>query len=136
VVAVDFSAEMLALARARYGSDRITWLCRDVLETGLPDAEVDVVLCFNAFPHFSCAGATVREAARWLRPGGRFLVWHDVGRARLAAVHGGGPPPIRGDLLPPVEHLAETCLGAGLDVERADEDEASYTLLARRPERR
>ena len=38
IVAVDFSAEMLALARARHPSERITWLCRDVLDTGMADA--------------------------------------------------------------------------------------------------
>lgn len=133
IVAVDFSAEMLALARARHGTDRITWICRDVLETGLPDASTDVVLCFNAFPHFPSAPETAREVARWLRPGGRVLVWHDIGRERLGVVHGGGPPPIRADLLPPIEELASVFAAAALVVEAAEEDEDSYTLLARRP---
>lgn len=133
VVAIDFSAQMLALARARHGSERVAWLCRDVLDTELADASADVVLCFNAFPHFPDPAATAREAARWLRPGGPVLVWHDIGRERLAAIHGGGPPPIHRDLLPPVAHLADLFRLAGLVVERAEEDEASYTLLARRP---
>lgn len=135
IVAVDFSAEMLALARARHASDRIRWLCCDVLETGLPDASVDVVLCFNTFPHFPCAAAAARESGRWLRPGGRILVWHDIGRERLALVHGAGPVPIQHDLLPPVARLAQSFGGTGLEVELAHEDQESYTLLARRPER-
>ncbi len=133
IVAVDFSSGMLALARARHPSARITWVCRDVLETGLTDASADVVLCFNAFPHFPRAEATAREAARWLRPAGRVLVWHDIGRERLAAIHGGGPPPIQTDLLPPVERMADVFVAAGLVIETAEEDDDSYTLLARRP---
>jgi SAM-dependent methyltransferase len=136
VVAIDFSAEMLALARARHGTQRVDWLCRDVLDTGLGDASADVVLCFNAFPHFAAPSATAREAARWLRPGRPVLVWHDVGRGQLAGIHGGGPPPIREDLLPPVARMADLFSAAGLVVERAEEDESSYTLLARRPARR
>ena len=133
IVAVDFSAEMLALARARHGSDRVAWLCRDVLDTGMDDASADAVLCFNAFPHFADRRATALEIARWLRPGAPVLVWHDIGRERLAAIHGDGPPPIRHDLLPPVAELAKVFAAAGLAIERADEDEGSYTLLARRP---
>lgn len=135
VVAVDFSPAMLALARARHGDDRVEWLCRDVLDTGLADESVDAVLCFNAFPHFPDPAAVAREAERWLRPGGPFLVWHDIGRERLAAIHGDGPPPIRRDLLPPAERLAALFADAGLVVERAEEDELSFTLLARRPGR-
>lgn len=133
IVAVDFAAEMLALARARHGSDRITWICRDVLDTGIFDRSAHAVLCFNAFPHFPDPAATAREAARWLRPGGPLLVWHDIGRGQLAAIHGGGPPPIREDLMLPVGRLAEIAAAAGLVVERAEEDASSYTLLARRP---
>jgi ubiquinone/menaquinone biosynthesis C-methylase UbiE len=133
ILAVDFSAEMLALARARHGSPRITWICRDVLDTAIASASVDAVLCFNAFPHFPDAAATAGEAARWLRPRGPLLVWHDIGRDQLAAIHGGGPPPIRGDLLMPVARLADLVAAAGLAVERAEEDAVSYTLLARRP---
>ncbi len=132
VVAVDFSPAMLALARARHGDDRVEWLCRDVLDTGLADASVDAVLCFNAFPHFPDPAAVAREAERWLRPRGPVLVWHDIGRERLAAIHGDGPPPIRQDLLPPVNRLAALFADAGLVVERAEEDESSFTLLARR----
>jgi ubiquinone/menaquinone biosynthesis C-methylase UbiE len=135
VLAVDFSAEMLALARARHGSDRITWICRDVLDTPIADGSVDAVLCFDAFPHFPDPAATLREAARWLRARGALLVWHDVGREQLAAIHGGGPPPIREDLMLPVGRLADLAAAAGLVVERAEEDAGSFTLLARRPSR-
>jgi demethylmenaquinone methyltransferase/2-methoxy-6-polyprenyl-1,4-benzoquinol methylase len=135
VVAVDFSVDMLALAQVRHGFERVQWLCRDVLDTGLPDASADVVLCFNAFPHFPDPAGTARETARWLRRGGRVLVWHDVGRERLATIHGSGPGPIQNDRLPPASLLAELFAGAGLEVESAEEDRDSYTLLARRAAR-
>jgi len=132
VVAVDFSPGMIGEAARRCLDPRVTWLCRDVLETGLPTGSADVVLCFDAFPHFPDAGGVLREVARWLRPGGAVLVWHDLGREQLALVHRRVGPPMDVDLLPPVAELAAVAAAAGLRVEVAGEDASSYTLLARR----
>jgi demethylmenaquinone methyltransferase/2-methoxy-6-polyprenyl-1,4-benzoquinol methylase len=132
VVAVDFSPGMIEVATGRCADPRVTWLCRNVLETGLPTSSLDVVLCFDAFPHFPDGGAVLSEAARWLRPDGRLLVWHDVGRERLAEVHRRAGPPVDGDLLPPVLELARLARMTGFAVELAEEDDWSYTLLARR----
>jgi demethylmenaquinone methyltransferase/2-methoxy-6-polyprenyl-1,4-benzoquinol methylase len=133
IIAIDFSAEMIALAQSRHPSDRITWLCRDMLDTGLCDLSVDVVLCFNTFPHFPDPAAAVREMTRWVRSRGQLLVWHDAGREEIAAAHSEAAPPIVDDRLPPVEQLAGLVVASGLEIVRAEEDAASYTLLARRP---
>lgn len=133
VVAVDFSPGMMEQASRRCGDPRVTWLCRDVLETGLCSGSADVVLCFDAFPHFPDGAAVLAEAVRWLRPGGAFLLWHDVGREQLARVHRRAGPAVENDLLPPVAALATLAAAAGLEVEIAEEDETSYTFLARRP---
>ncbi len=135
VVAVDFSPGMIGEAARRCRDPRVTWLCRDVLGTGLPAESADVVLCFDAFPHFPDAGGVLREVARWLRPGGAVLIWHDLGREQLALVHRRVGPPVDVDLLPPVVELATLAVAAGLRVEVAGEDASSYTLLARRDAR-
>lgn len=132
VVAVDFSPGMIEQASRRCADPRVTWLCRDVLDTGLASGLADVVLCFDAFPHFPDGAAVFREAARWLRQGGAFLLWHDVGREQLARVHRRAGPAVENDLLPPVADLASLAAAAGLVVEIAEEDEVSYTFLARR----
>jgi SAM-dependent methyltransferase len=133
VVAVDFSPAMIEQASRRCADPRVTWLCRDVLATGLASGSADVVLCFDSFPHFPDGAAVVVEAARWLRPGGAFLLWHDVGREQLAQVHRRAGPAVENDLLPPVGDLADLVAAAGLEVGIAEEDEGSYTFLARRP---
>jgi ubiquinone/menaquinone biosynthesis C-methylase UbiE len=133
VVAVDFSPAMIEQASRRSGDPRVTWLCRDVLATGLSSESTDVVLCFDAFPHFPDGAAVLREAVRWLRPGGAFLLWHDVGREQLAQDHRRAGPAVENDLLPAVADLAELARAAGFEVEIAEEEEASYTFLGRRP---
>ena len=133
VVGVDFSPAMIERASSCCADPRVRWLCRDVVETGLETSSVDLVLCFNSFPHFPDRAAAFGEIARWLRPGGRFLLWHDVGRDQLADVHRRAGPPVDADVLPPVEDLVALAEATGLLVERAEEDASSYTFLARRP---
>lgn len=132
VVAIDFAAPMLELGRQRCPAPQVEWLCRDVLESGLGDASTDVVLCFNTLPHFDDPAAVLREWARWLRPGGLALVWHDVGREQLAAIHASAGGAVAHDHLPPVANLATLFAAAGFEALRAEEDEVSYTCLARR----
>lgn len=130
VVGVDFSPAMIEQASRGCTDQRVRWLCADVAATGLGSASADLVLCFDSFPHFPDGGAVLREVVRWLRPGGRFLLWHDIGRHDLADVHRRAGPPVDGDVLPPVEHLAGLAEAAGLLVERAEEDATSYTFFA------
>lgn len=133
VVSVDFAPEMVVRGAMEVRDPRVTWLCRDVLETGLPDACAELVLCFDAWAHFPDGPAVLREARRWLTSGGLLLLWHDLGRERLAEVHRRAGRAVSRDLLPPVRALAVAAREAGLAVERAEEDARSWTLLARRP---
>jgi len=132
IFAIDSSAGMVAKARAKHADARVEWLCADVLRAGLASASVDIVLCYNTWPHFDDPQAVAREFGRWLKPRGLALVWHDIGRARLAAVHAGAGGPLAGDRLPPATELGALFTASGFDALRAEEDEGSYTLLARR----
>ena len=53
------------------------FLLRDWLDNGLPDGAFDAVLAIESLSHMADPGRAVAEAARVLRPGGRFVacVW-------------------------------------------------------------
>jgi arsenite methyltransferase len=74
---VDMTDEMLDLAREnqrRAGADNVEWLKGTIEEVPLADASVDVVIS-NCVINLSADKSRVfREAARVLRPGGRFAV--------------------------------------------------------------
>lgn len=77
VVASDLTAEMLETARAfitEKGVDNVTFEPADAEELPFPDASFDIVTSRIAPHHFPAPEAFVREAARVLRPEGRFVL--------------------------------------------------------------
>jgi len=85
-IAVDFSAEMVRLARARRPDLDVR--VGDAQALDLPPGAFDaVVMNFGAL-HLADPGAAFREAARVLVPGGHlaFTVWADPNRSPGAAI--------------------------------------------------
>jgi ubiquinone/menaquinone biosynthesis C-methylase UbiE len=74
---VDMTDEMLALARANQreaGVDNVEFLKGTIEDVPLPDASVDVIISNCVINLSGDKPAVLREAARVLRPGGRFAV--------------------------------------------------------------
>jgi SAM-dependent methyltransferase len=73
---VDVSARMLQLARARAGTDLITYYCADALTSPLPEAEYDLIVthffldCFDE-PDLKRVAARIARAAV---PGARWII--------------------------------------------------------------
>jgi malonyl-CoA O-methyltransferase len=71
VLALDFSAGMLAIARSRIASDRVTFRLHDITEPWpAPDASFDAVIGNLVLEHISSVERVFAEAARVLREGG------------------------------------------------------------------
>jgi ubiquinone/menaquinone biosynthesis C-methylase UbiE len=98
VVAIDFSADMLRIARSKNIS--ATFRLADVCRDSLGDAEFDLALCFHSFPHFRDQPAALRNLARCLKPGGRLIVMHLHCRHEINAYHHGVGGSVAHDFLP------------------------------------
>jgi arsenite methyltransferase len=76
-IGLDMTDEMLALARAnaeQAGVPNVEFLKGYLEDMPLPDAAVDVVISNCVINLSADKGTVIREAARVLRPGGRFAV--------------------------------------------------------------
>lgn len=101
IVGLDLSQGMIDRARDNFAdvpSERLRFECGDIMsyETG---ELFDAVVIYNAYPHFLNKQALVEATARLLKPQGRFLVAHGMGRHALNQHHHDVPANVTSDLL-------------------------------------
>ena len=128
-VALDATSEMLAEAR-RLGRDRLACLLvADGARLPFAAGAFDAIFAAGFVPHLSDPKAGLAELARVTRSGGRLAIFHPVGRAILAARHGGAPSD--DDVVAPAR-LRVVLPAAGWAVESIDDGPDRYLALARR----
>jgi ubiquinone/menaquinone biosynthesis C-methylase UbiE len=75
IVGVDLAGSMVARARTKVGDrSNVRFEAADVHDLPFPPDSFDAVVCANTFHYFTRPEIVLREAARVLRPGGRFVV--------------------------------------------------------------
>jgi ubiquinone/menaquinone biosynthesis C-methylase UbiE len=74
ITAFDLSQNMLARARRRLNSDRVTHAAADLTRLPYPDAAFDAIVCGWVLEHLPDPRPGLRELTRVLRPGGRLLL--------------------------------------------------------------
>jgi SAM-dependent methyltransferase len=79
LVATDLNDAMVAHARERLASPRVTWRAADMTELPFDDGAFDLVMCQFGIMFVPDKRAALREASRVLVPGGR-LVYSTWGR--------------------------------------------------------
>jgi ubiquinone/menaquinone biosynthesis C-methylase UbiE len=114
VTAIDFAPAMVDAARGK--AIPASFRCADVCRDDLGTAAYDVILCFHSFPHFRDQAAALCRLASALRPTGRLLVMHMVGREPLNRFHGQLNGPVRGDRLPDADTWEALLNRAGLQL--------------------
>ena len=70
VTGLDFSAEMLDRARAKFAGANVRWVEGDAMRLPFPDASFDLVTAAFGFRNLTNYADGLREMARVLRPGG------------------------------------------------------------------
>lgn len=88
IVATDLNQPMLDHAASQLSSERVTWQQADAHRLPFPDGLFDVVVCQFGVMFFQEKPRAFAEAARVLKPGGRFLlsVWDRIEENEFADV--------------------------------------------------
>ena len=127
LTAIDISPEMVKLARQKY--PKVCVLCGDVEQTVF-DQCFDVIMIYNAFPHFPDPARLIGCLARWVKPDGRLSVAHGMSREMLNHHHSGTASRVSVDLL--AENELAALFAPYFDVDTVISDERMYQVAGRR----
>ncbi len=84
VTGVDISPEMVKIAKKNF--PKIEVICEDVEKLDFSE-KFDVVMVYNAFPHFPHPQRVIEKLSTFLRDGGRLSVAHGMSRDDLLKLH-------------------------------------------------
>lgn len=127
LTAVDISPEMVKIAQQKFPKVRV--LCGDVEQTVF-DRCFDIIMIYNAFPHFPDPARLIGRLARWVKPGGRLSVAHGMSREMLNHHHSGTASRVSVDLLG--ENELAALFAPYFDVDTVISDERMYQVVGRR----
>ena len=88
VTGVDISPEMVKIASGKFPQENIKVICADV-EKAEFDEPFDVVMVYNAFPHFPEPDKLIKSLSEKLKVGGRLSVAHGMSRQQIDSHHSG-----------------------------------------------
>lgn len=129
VVACDLSAEMLRRAQARFG-DRVRFLQTDVVDLPSEEGPFDAVFFNACFANLYDQRAAVQAAAAMLKPGGRLVVSHPMGRVFVCYLMDQDPTIVVGEL-PPTQRVFRLLLkDTGLTMVRFRDEPELYLAIA------
>ena len=123
LTAIDISPEMTAIARTKF--PRADVICGDAENTAF-SRDFDVIMIYNAFPHFPSPEGLISALSRALAMGGRLTVAHGMSRQALIEHHNGSAADVSLELLPEGELAA--IFSKYLDVDVVISDDEKYII--------
>lgn len=85
VTGVDISQEMIRIAKEKFPQDNVHFICADV--ESVPLDEYDVIMVYNAFPHFPEPEELIKSLVGHLAIGGTLTIAHGMSRAKIDDHH-------------------------------------------------
>jgi len=129
VIGVDLTPAMLAAAREAGRGSCADLLIGDARRLPLPDGVAGLIFAAGLVQHLPDPGVGLAELARVTRCGGRLMIFHPSGRAKLAARHG---RTLRPDEPLNRENLEPLMANSGWQLTRYDDPEDYFLALAER----
>ena len=127
VTGIDIAPEMARRARDKFPAAKV--LCGDA-ETYPFEGQFDLVMVYNAFPHFPEPARLIARLAALTKPGGRLSVAHGMSRAMLRRHHAGAASRVSIDL--PGEKELSALFAPWFDVDIAVSDDMMYQVAGTR----
>ena len=129
ITEVDYSEDMIALAKDKFESDNIEFKAQDILNITF-EKTFDLILCYSVFPHFSDKEEVINKLSNILNSEGKLVIFHSSSRKELNEFHSSKEDaPISDDILPPAEEVSDMARKANLSTEYIKDDEEGYVII-------
>ncbi len=130
LVSMDIAHRMLTKAGARQPGTAL--IQADIHHLPIAPGQFDGLICHNAFPHFWWMQEALVEMKKVLRAPGHLLIFHDISREHVNAVHQKAHNPIiHDDILPEGLRLAKMLKSTGfLPLQITDQNDR-YIIYAK-----
>ncbi len=106
ITAVDLSPEMVKIAKSKFSQADV--ICGDAENVAF-DYQFDVIMIYNAFPHFPEPEKVIKNLAKHLKDGGRLCIAHGMSKKELDEIHMKSAGKVS-NILPDCENLAQMLL--------------------------
>ena len=103
ITAVDLSPEMVKIAKSKFPQANV--ICGDA-ENITFDSQFDVIMIYNAFPHFPEPVRVIENFTKHLKDGGRLSIAHGLSKKELDEIHMKSAGRVS-NILPECDELAE-----------------------------
>lgn len=123
VTGIDISPEMVKKAKEKFPQAEI--ICGDAENVTFSDF-FDVVMIYNAFPHFNEPEKLISNLAKSLNKGGRISICHGASREEINRCHKGKPSKVSLPL-PEAKDVAKM-LSSRFDVDIVISDDIMYQV--------
>ena len=103
ITAVDLSPEMVKIAKSKFPHASV--ICGDA-ENITFDKQFDVVMIYNAFPHFPNPKSLIENLSKAIKNNGRISIAHGMSKKELDEIHMKSAGKVS-NILPECDELAE-----------------------------
>jgi len=132
IIACDLSKVMLARLKEHY--KYVETILADVRDLTLPDLSIDVVFINACYPNIVDKRGAFKNICRMMKPGGRTVISHPMGKSFVDLLRKGSPYPL--DDFPDRPEAENLFKPYGFDIKKfVDEPELYILLTVKRLER-
>ncbi len=123
VTGIDISPQMVKIGKQKFPEAKM--ICSDAEEYHF-DASFDIIMIYNAFPHFPNPEKLIKNLTRYLKENGRISVAHSMSREEIQSRHKKRASNVSLEL-PTAEALAEM-LKPYFDIDIVISDDEMYQV--------
>lgn len=129
VSAMDISSKMIKIAKNKHNPEHIEFFNENFYST--KKSNFDVIVCFNAYPHFTDIKAFKNKSIEVLNDNGYLIVIHSLSRKKLSECHEGLSSNISRELKP-INDEIDIYLNEFNVVEKIDNTEMFLMILQKK----